>query len=153
MQFLKCPHTIHWVSNMSVFSISYLWTELYLHKNSKSARSFWKLSLELYKSHLFAKGSLLILTSSSVANNGRSSAIVDRLRTIGWQKNLEITKMNDHFSQKERILELPKLEDLFFFKFYYWIPLKLSEFRYTRNVYLPYSCMNVELSWIAHSWK
>ena len=92
---------------------------------------------------------------SSAANNGRSLAIVDHLRTLVSKKNLDITKMTDHFSHtQKRILKLSNLKDLFFFRFYYSTPLKLfSELRYTRKSYLPYSCMNVELEWIPHSWK
>ena len=53
---------------------------------------------------------------SSVVNNGRSSAVADRLRTLVGKKNLEITKMTDHFSHtQKRILKLPNLKDLFFF--------------------------------------
>ena len=56
---------------------------------------------------------------NSVANNGRSSAIVNRLRTLVGKKKLEIAKMTDHFShtQKKRILKLPSLKDLFFSNF------------------------------------
>ena len=51
----------------------------------------------------------------SVANNGQSSAIAYRLRTLVGKKKLEITKMTDHFSHtQKRILKLPNLKDLFF---------------------------------------
>ena len=46
----------------------------------------------------------------------RSLAIADRLGALVGKKNLEITKMADHFSHtKKRILKLPKLKDLFLF--------------------------------------
>ena len=62
--------------------------------------------------------------------------------------------MNDHFSRTQKDFKTAKPERSFIFKFYYSTPLKLlSEFRYTRNVYSPYLCMNVELEWIADSWK
>ena len=53
---------------------------------------------------------------SSVANNGCLSAIAERLRTSANKKNLEITKITDHFSHthKKRILKLSNLKDLFF---------------------------------------
>ena len=38
----------------------------------------------------------------SVANNGRSSAIADRLGALVDKKNLETTKMTDHFSHVQK---------------------------------------------------
>ena len=38
----------------------------------------------------------------SVANNVRSSAFVDRLRTLLGKRNIEITKMTDHFSHTQK---------------------------------------------------
>ena len=97
-----------------------------------------------------------ILGVNSVANNGCSSAITDRLRTSVDKKTWKLQKWPTTFhthTQKERILKLSNLKDLFFLIFYS-TPLKLLlEFRYTRNVHSPYLCMNVELDWIADSWK
>ena len=81
---------------------------------------------------------------------GRSSAIADRLRTlVGKKKTWKLQKWLTTFhTHTKRILKLPNRKDLFFL-IYYSTPLR----RYTRNVYSPHSCMNVELEWIAHSWK
>ena len=56
---------------------------------------------------------------SSVVNNGRSSAVADRLRTLVGKKNLEITKMTDHFSHththQKKDFKTAKPERSFFF--------------------------------------
>ena len=64
----------------------------------------------------------------SVANNnGRSSAIADRLKVLVGRNNLEITKMTDHFSHtKKGISKLLNLKDFFFPNFI--IQLYLSFF-------------------------
>ena len=55
---------------------------------------------------------------SSVVNNGRSSAIADRLRTLVGKKKLGNYK-NDRplFTHKKKILKLSNLKDLFFSNF------------------------------------
>ena len=66
-------------------------------------------------SHIKANVLLLVLCSS-VAINGRSSATADRLRTLVGKKNLEITKITDHFSHAhKKDFKTAKLERSFFF--------------------------------------
>ena len=94
-------------------------------------------------------------STSSAANSGRPSAIADRLGALVDKKNVEITKMTDHFSHtQKKDFQTARAERSFFLLFYYSTPLKPpSEFKYTRNAYSPHSHMNAEPNWIAHTWK
>ena len=122
-----------------------LWEESYEGVNS--------IKKEFYRQFFFWSHNVCAVTALQITVGHQQLSMVWEYWSA--KKNLEITKMTDHFSHThtKRILKLPNLKDLFFL-IYYSTPLKLlSEFRYTRNVYSPYSCMNVELEWIAHSWK
>ena len=57
---------------------------------------------------------LFLLTTVLQITVGHQQLLI--FGSIGWQKNLEITKMANHFSHtQKRILKLPKLKDIFFF--------------------------------------
>ena len=95
----------------------------YVHKSALSV-FLWKLPHDRKTRNrpkiwclisLFSLFNIKQVLPFSVTNNGRSSAIADRLKALVGKKNLEITKMTDHFSTKKRILKLPKLKELFFF--------------------------------------
>ena len=65
---------------------------------------------------------------NSIANNGRSSAIADGLRILVGKKNLEITKMTDHFSHtQKKDFKTAKPEKSFFSNFI--IQLHLTSLR------------------------
>ena len=106
---------------------------------------------------------IIILKTSicSVANNGRSSAIANRLRTLVGKKTWKLQKWPTTFhththTHTQRILKLPNLKDLFFFHSFF-IQLQLNFFQ---NSDTQGTCIrhirvwtNVELEWIAHTWK
>ena len=69
------------------------------------------LTKQLAKQNTFLKNN----SQRSAANNGRSSAIADSLRALTSKKNLEITKMTNHFSHKKTDFKTAKAEKKIFF--------------------------------------
>ena len=78
----------------------------------------------------------------SVANNGQSSAIADRLRTLVGKKKLEITKMTDHFSHtQKKDFKTAKPERFFFSNFIIQLHLNFFQNSDTQETCIRHICV------------